>query len=152
MFGVIVCPKCNRARGIDLSAAEATCHSCGKGMKVSRAKIYFKTDFQSELVEAVRKMNEQLAVGIESPTPMKRKRKKPDFHERLLVEAKKVKGSEDRLRFIVERLTNDLSDFGADDLARVVKDFDETDVDELLDMMLNCGIIYEPTPGRYRST
>jgi len=152
MFGVIVCPKCNRARGVDLSATEATCHWCGKGINVSRAKIYFRTDFQSELVEAVRKMNERLAVGIESPTPTKRRKKKLDFHESLLVEAKKVKGNEDRLRFIVERLTNDLSDFGADDLARVVKGLDETDVNELLDMMLCCGIIYEPTPGRYRST
>jgi predicted RNA-binding Zn-ribbon protein involved in translation (DUF1610 family) len=44
MFGVIVCPSCNRARGVDLSAAAVVCPSCGKKMNVGRAKVYFKTD------------------------------------------------------------------------------------------------------------
>ncbi|MGD0056967.1 MAG: DUF1922 domain-containing protein [Methanomassiliicoccales archaeon] len=152
MFGVIVCPGCNHARGVDLSAAAAVCPSCGKKIKVGKAKIYFKTDSERELAEAVRKMSERLAVEVESAPPAKKKRKRLSFHEELGARAKKLKGNEDRLRFVAESLTCELGKFDVQDLALVVRDFDEGDAKELIEKMLTSGIIFEPEPGKYRST
>jgi transcription elongation factor Elf1 len=152
MFGVIVCPSCNRARGVDLSAAAVVCPSCGKKMNVGRAKVYFKTDSESELVEAVRKMSERLAVGVESPPPAKKKRRKLSFHEELGAQAKRLKGSEERLRFAADNLTSELGQFEVEDLALVVRSFDETDAERLIEKMLSSGLIFEPEPGKYRST
>jgi len=152
MFGVIVCPGCNRARGVDLSATAAVCPSCGKKIDVGKEKVYFKTDSESELAEAVRKMSERLAVDVESAPPAKKKKKKLSFHEELGARAKKLKGSEDRLRFVAENLTSELGEFGVRDLALVVKSFDEGDLEELIERMLSSGIIFEPEPGKYRST
>jgi DNA replicative helicase MCM subunit Mcm2 (Cdc46/Mcm family) len=151
MFGVIVCPGCNRARGVDISTAATVCPSCGKKIDVRKAKVYFKTDSESELAEAVRRMSERLAVDVESSPPVRKKKKKLSFHEELGAQAKRVKGSEERLRFVTKSLTNELGKFGADDLALVVKNLGETDVEDLIEKMLSSGIIFEPEPGKYRS-
>ena len=152
MFGVIVCPKCNRARGVDLSVAAATCSSCGKKISVGKAKVYFKTESESELAEAVRRMSERLAVDVESaPHARKKKRRRLSFHEELGARAKKLKGSEDRLRFVAENLTSELGAFSVQDLAMVVRCYDEADAEELIEKMLSSGIIFEPEPGKYRS-
>ncbi|MDD1768195.1 MAG: DUF1922 domain-containing protein [Methanomassiliicoccales archaeon] len=151
MFGVIVCPSCNRARGVDLSTAAATCPSCGKRINVKKAKVYFKTDSESELAEAVRKMSERLSADVESAPPVRKKRRKLSFHEELGVRAKKIKGSEDRLRFVAENLSVELGEFSSEDLAMVIKGFDEADAEDLIEKMLSSGIIFEPGPGKYRS-
>lgn len=150
MFGVIVCPKCGRARGVDLSHSKVLCPSCGGTIKVKKSRVYYRTDSESDLADGVRRMSERLA-SIDSPEPVKRKRRRRlGTHESIAAGAKRLKGSEDRLRFVAESLTTELGEFGREDLALVLKSMGEGDAERVADDMLAQGIMFEPRPGRYR--
>ncbi|HVO77858.1 MAG TPA: DUF1922 domain-containing protein, partial [Methanomassiliicoccales archaeon] len=60
MFGVVVCPKCKKARGVVLGSARAKCPRCGHSIDLSKARVFYKTEKQAELAEAVKKMNDRL--------------------------------------------------------------------------------------------
>ncbi|MDD1747154.1 MAG: DUF1922 domain-containing protein, partial [Methanomassiliicoccales archaeon] len=77
MFGVIICPKCHRARGVSLSTSRAKCPHCGHSIDVSLAKVYHKTDSQEELALAVQRMTERLAANIEDYPAERKRRSKP---------------------------------------------------------------------------
>ena len=59
-YGVIVCPRCKRARGILLTNKTTTCSHCGKKFKTQGLKVYYKTDSVKELAAAVGGINESL--------------------------------------------------------------------------------------------
>ena len=59
-FGVIVCPKCKKVKGVDLSCKTTKCHRCGKILKIDKLKICYKTDSQEELRKAIGIMNVKL--------------------------------------------------------------------------------------------
>ena len=111
--------------------------------------MYYRTDSVLDLAEGVRRMCERLAASIDSPEPAKRKRKL-GTHESIAAGAKRLKGSEDRLRFVAESLTTELGEFGREDLALVLKSLGESDAERVADDMLAQGIMYERRPGRYR--
>ncbi|MBM4237524.1 MAG: DUF1922 domain-containing protein [Euryarchaeota archaeon] len=150
MFGVIVCPRCNRARGVNLSTSKTHCPTCGKGIDIGKAKVYFETDSESELAEAVRRMSEQLSSGLDSVPP--RKRRRLGFYAELGRNAEGIKGEEERIRFIAEKLTERSGEFSNEELRRVLKGMREEDMTDILERALSSGIIYEPRPGRYRAT
>ena len=78
MFGVVVCPKCHRARGADLSNSTTRCAHCSHVIDLSKARVYARTDSKDKLPEAVRRMTEKLAVNIEDyPAERKRPAKVP---------------------------------------------------------------------------
>ncbi len=60
MFGVVICPHCEQARGVRLSAGKSRCPRCGATYDVGLLKIYFITEKESELAEAVRSAALQL--------------------------------------------------------------------------------------------
>ena len=65
MFGVIICPRCNRARGVDLSVKISKCPGCGLHSEVDRMRTFFQTDNELELAEAVRRTNSRMQHSIE---------------------------------------------------------------------------------------
>jgi len=153
MFGVVICPNCNRPRGVNLSARKAMCPACGKYIDLRRTKIYFETDSETELAEAVRKLSEQTSGGFEaleaSIDSISQKGKRIDeLHPKLIYNPSKARDDEDQARVFVKELCARTGEFSLEDLCRVVGD--EEEAMALLEKFLSAGIIFEPRPGKYR--
>ena len=56
-LGVIVCPKCKKVKGVDLSCKTTKCLQCGKVLTIDKLKIFYKTDSQQELQQVIGLMN-----------------------------------------------------------------------------------------------
>lgn len=150
MFGVVICPNCNRPRGVDLSAKKAMCPVCGRHIDLKKSRIYFETDSEAELAGAVRKLGEQISGDLEDHTvSVLRERKKGDFFDPDLVrKPSRAIEDEDQARRIVKELSAGSGEFSVDDLCRIIGD--EEVARTLLEKLLSEGIIFEPRPGRYR--
>ena len=59
-FGVIVCPNCKKVKGAELSCKTTKCPRCGKVLRLENLKIFYKTDSQEELQQAIGLMNADL--------------------------------------------------------------------------------------------
>lgn len=141
MFGVIVCPHCTLVLGADLDMARVTCPRCGGKVNVKKAKVYFSTDSSKELAEGVRQVGERLIYDIERPAA-------PEG-PRLPVKAP-LQGEETSLWTLALRLTEEVEEFSREDLRAALRDAGEVEADRILSKMLEDGIIYEATAGRYR--
>ena len=56
-FGVIVCPKCKKVKGVDLSCKTTRCPRCSKILTIDKLKIFYKTNSQQELQQAIGQLN-----------------------------------------------------------------------------------------------
>ena len=56
-FGVIVCPKCKKVKGVDLTCKTTKCLQCGKVLTIDKLKIFYKTDSQQELQQVIGLLN-----------------------------------------------------------------------------------------------
>jgi len=59
-FGVIVCHSCKKVKGVDLSCKTTKCPWCGKILRLENLKIFYKTDSQEELQQAIGLVNADL--------------------------------------------------------------------------------------------
>jgi len=59
-YGVIVCPQCNQVKGVDLNSRTTRCFHCGKTLQMKKLKIFYETESQEKLHEAVGLMNAEL--------------------------------------------------------------------------------------------
>ncbi len=144
MFGVVVCPKCNRARGVKLGSARAKCTYCGHSIDLSKARIFYKAESEGQLAEGVKRMMERIATqGLDVDAEIARKRRPatPDQKSR-----KKVK---DPLTLAAEltslRGTFDLGTF-RDALGLSTDD----EAFAVIERLLREGELVEPCPGAYR--
>lgn len=144
MFGVIICPKCHRARGVSLSTSKAKCPRCGHNIDVSLAKVYHRTDSQEELVLAVQKMTELLATDIEDYPAEKKRRGRPK-----MAEGKRGFRTEEDLRQWVKELSGDKGEFSLQEMMSEME-VDEAKAERIIRAMTDSGLIYEPTPGRFK--
>jgi len=84
MFGVVVCPRCHRAKGVDLSKKTTTC-SCGFAIRIVPARIRLRVGTERELIEAVRRVSADLAGGLseyERAVQPRRKTRIAEVHAR----------------------------------------------------------------------
>jgi hypothetical protein len=145
MFGVIVCPRCNRVRGVDLSRREVTCPGCGLSIDVSKAKVYFRTENQTELAEAVRQMTREIAPGLDST-----------LEEAWTVgggegEASPKKRDEQGLMIAATKLTEEKGGFTIDELADYLEVDDREWLRTKVSNLLSGGQIYEPETDIFRA-
>ena len=56
-YGVIVCPKCKRAKGVDLSNKTTRCPGCGKVLNLKNLDIKYKTDSEGDLRRVIGLVN-----------------------------------------------------------------------------------------------
>lgn len=144
MFGVIICPKCHRARGVSLSTSKAKCTHCGHSIDVSLAKVYHRTDSQEELVLAVQKVTERLAVDIEDYPAEKKRRSKPKS-----LEGKRSFRTEEDLRHLIGELTAAKAEFSLQDISSKAE-VDQPKAEKIAQAMMDAGLAYEPSPGRFK--
>jgi uncharacterized Zn finger protein (UPF0148 family) len=145
MFGVIVCSRCHRVRGIDLHTKRTVCPGCGHSMDVLKAKIYFETEDRRELAEAVRLKAKEIAPKLDE-----------NYTESWSVGAEKEitaipKLDEQGLLMVALQLSKETGEFSKEELMNEFSLEDEENISQLLEKMLLEGLIYEPEPGRYRA-
>ena len=59
-FAVIVCPRCQKAKGVDISSKTTKCPGCGKILPIKKLKIFYETDSQEKLRQAIGLINAEV--------------------------------------------------------------------------------------------
>ena len=59
-FGIIVCSKCKKAKGVSLDNKTTKCFYCGRAINLSKVKILYKTESREELQNKLGKLNAEL--------------------------------------------------------------------------------------------
>ena len=153
MFGVVVCPRCHRAKGVALSKKTTTC-SCGFEIPVLPSRITARVGTERELIDAVRRASAELAGGLAEYERVLQPRKKKrigDVHARVAALAMKAGDRAHRVRAAAIELSNELEVFSVADLRAVLSALGILDVDESLDELLRANVVYEPREGYYRA-
>jgi hypothetical protein len=149
MFGVVVCPKCHRARGADLSNLTTKCAHCSHIIDLSKARVYARTDSKDKLPEAVRRMTEKLAVNIDDyPAERKRAASKSAHQEKKPKKADSLNFEE--LRALATELSREKASFDVHDVRASLRLESDEDAHQLIEKMLDRGIIFEPQAGQFR--
>src|SRR3989442_7141213 len=94
MFGVVVCPRCHGAKGLELSKKTTSC-SCGFEIRVVPARVRVRVGTERELIEAVRRVSAELAGGLaeyERAIQPRRRKRIADVHARVAAAAIKAGG------------------------------------------------------------
>src|SRR5512136_2988221 len=116
MYGVVVCPRCKRAKGVDLKQKTTTC-SCGFEIHVVPAR-------PRELAPLVGQVNAELAGGAQivakALAPPKKTRKR-GVHARVIAAIPKEGDRASKVRAAAIELTNELEVFTKDDWAEVLE-------------------------------
>ena len=60
-YGVIVCPKCKKAKGFNLSSKTTKCNRCNKVVILNKIKIYYKTDSGQKMRRAIGLINAEMS-------------------------------------------------------------------------------------------
>src|SRR5439155_218726 len=60
MYGVIVCPRCKRAKGVDLKQKTTTC-ACGFEIRIAPSRVRARADTARELASLVGQVSAELA-------------------------------------------------------------------------------------------
>src|SRR5213596_3502262 len=63
MYGVIVCPRCKRAKGVDLKQKTTTC-ACGFEIRIAPSRVRARADTARELASLVGQVSAELAGGL----------------------------------------------------------------------------------------
>ena len=61
VLGVISCPKCKRVCGVDLSYKTKNCARCNYTMKISKVRIWVKTEDRNDLADLINKVRKEIA-------------------------------------------------------------------------------------------
>ena len=149
MFGVVVCPKCHRARGADLSNMTTRCAHCSHVIDLSKARVYARTDSKDKLPEAVRRMTEKLAVSIED-YPAERKRPAARAPEKEKRRKKSDSLNLEELRALAAELNRGKDHFDADDVISSLGPASEEEAQRLIEKMLDRSVIFQPQAGWFR--
>ena len=147
-YGVIICPKCGRARGIETRRKTTACQ-CGREIRLKHSMFRFMTDSPSELADTVARVNAALH-GVE-PMPKEKRRKRKDSYAAMVEGTIVIKDPLERLHVIASELTKSKSQFELDDLKRVLSLMGRDDPERMLARLLENGIIFEAAPGKYKA-
>lgn len=147
-YGVIVCPKCGMARGVETSRKTTTCQ-CGREIVMARTKVMFQTDSPIELAESVGKANAALKGGEQMPSEKKPRRKDPYY---IIAErARPIKDPLERMKVVAKGLTELRPEFGLEDLRRVCAVLGKDSAEDMLARLIEHNLVYETGPAAYRA-
>lgn len=147
-YGVIVCPKCGLAKGVEASKKTTSCQ-CGREIVLARAKLMFLTDSPLELAESVAKVNAALRGGKD--LPKERSSRSKDPYAAIAERAKVVKDSIERMRIIARGLSDLKTEFTIDDVRKVASVIGKDAPEDIVARLQEHNLIYETGQGTYRS-
>ncbi|UCE90728.1 MAG: DUF1922 domain-containing protein [Methanobacteriota archaeon] len=147
-YGLVICPSCGRARGVETSRKTTSC-SCGRRVKLRRSMIKFETDSPKELAEMVGQANEQLSSG--KKFRRRKAKESEDPFVRVARACMTLKDPVQRGEAIARGLTDELGEFGLDELRRVLAVLGSNDPEDLVRRLTEANMVYEVGGGRYRA-
>lgn len=151
MYGVVVCPRCHRAKGVSLKQKTTTCQ-CGHKIDLSVARVYARTSDTRELSKAVAIQSAKLRGGLKEYERAASTPKRVKGILGLVADsAAKAKSREEKVRAVAVGLTARLGSFTAKDFTLVLESMSVPDPEARLGELLESVFIYQPEPGRYRS-
>ena len=59
-YGIIVCPKCKRSKGVILTYKTTKCNRCGKILKLDKIRILYTTNSEHKLRHFLGLINAEL--------------------------------------------------------------------------------------------
>jgi len=144
MHGVIVCPRCGRAKGVRASQKTTSCQ-CGFVIAVHASKLKARVENVKDLPEAVRTIAAAGRLGAPS-------RRKPsrDISTRVAEVAAKAGDRRHRILAAAETLTAELVLFTAEDFDRVLRLLNLPEADACLAILRRENLLAEPRPGYFR--
>jgi hypothetical protein len=145
MYGVLVCPRCRRAKGVRATQRTTRC-ACGLSIPVRVSGFRARVDRVADLPGAVRAVAAAIADGpVLGPRPRRRSR---EVHVRV---AAGVRGDRrGKILAAAEGLTREVVLFTREDLDRVLHCVGVGDVDGALEALRRDNLLVEPRPGYFR--
>jgi hypothetical protein len=152
MYGVVVCPRCRAAKGVDLAQKTTTC-ACGFVIELAGARILFETADLRELAAAVGRARAELAGGLADYETLAARGRKAtrDVFLRVAARAARAGDKAHRIRAAARALSEELVVFTTQDLFRVFAILGVEDHEAALDELVAKNVVYEPRPGFYRA-
>ena len=153
MYGVIVCPRCKRAKGVDLKQKTTTC-ACGFEIRIAPSRVRARADTARELASLVGQVSAELAGGLaayrKAAAPARRRRSR-DVHLRIVGIASKPHDRAGRLRAAAVELTRELEVFSLGDWTQVLAGLGIADAEGALATLIRANLVMEPKDGFYRA-
>lgn len=153
MYGVVVCPRCKRAKGVDLKQKTTTC-SCGFEIRVLPARVRARASTPRELAPLVGQVNAEMAGGAqivaEALAPPKKTRPR-GVHARVIAAIPKAGDRASRVRAAALELTKELEVFTKDDWTQVLEGLGIPEPEGALAVLLDANVVFEPRAGFYRA-
>jgi len=59
-FGIVVCPKCRKAKAVDLSCKTTKCVGCNYIIYLDKVRVVYKTDSPQKLRQVIGKTNAEM--------------------------------------------------------------------------------------------
>jgi hypothetical protein len=153
MYGVVVCPRCKRAKGVDLKRKTTAC-ACGFEIRVVPSKIRARAQSARELAPLVGRASAELAGGLrayEAASAPPRRTRPRDVHARVIAIAAKSRDRTSRVRAAAVELTKELEVFSPVDWAKVLDGLGIPASEEALQALVRSNVVYEPKPGFFRA-
>ncbi len=169
-FGVVVCPNCNRAVGINLNVKSTKCRRCNQGLNPKSRKVLFETNSERELAQAVGQANLKIQNGADEYQDLLKDLELEDEHtifeqdglyvydqsvdiyKRIAMKVKKLENLQEQLIGSASDLSKQFTDFSIDDFGKVLEclGLNPEDSEKYIAQLVSNGIIYEPRIGFYR--
>lgn len=153
MYAVVVCPRCKRAKGVDLKQKTTTC-VCGFQIQVRPARIRGRAETARQLAPLVGKVSASLSGGLETyreaTAPVRRKRSR-NPHLRVIGIASKPRDRASRIRAAAIELTREFDLFSLEDWIRVLAAIGVPRAEEALETLVRANFVLEPKEGFYRA-
>jgi len=150
MFGVVVCPRCKRAKGVDLEKRTTTC-DCGFAIRIAASRTTFETSDARELAAAVGRIQAELRGGTKAvETAARPKRRSRDAFARVIAHASRGDRRQ-RTRLAAEGLAREFVLFTFEDWRQVAEALAIPDPSVALEELTRGNVVYQPRPGYYRT-
>ena len=150
MFGIVVCPRCKRAKGVNLERKTTTC-DCGFEIRIAKSRKPFETSDARELAGAVGRIQAELHRGTsEVASADRQKRRSRDAFARVVADANRGDRRQ-KTRLAAEGLAREFVLFTAEDWRRVAEALGIPGPDDALEELARGNVVYEPRPGYYRT-
>ncbi len=153
MYGVVVCPRCKRAKGVDLKQKTTTC-PCGFEIRITPAKVKARAATPRELAPLVGQVNAEIAGGaraVQQALAPPKKARPREVHARIIAAVPKAGDRTTRIRAAAAELTNELEVFTRDDWSRVLDGLGIPDAESALDALVRANAVFEPKEGYFRA-
>ena len=165
-FGVVLCSRCNTARGVGLDVKTAECPRCGKRLDMKKTRILCRAETESEVAKAVMEYNIKLGDGEDiyeqdikvikdkhGNIGLIRNKKPSDVYGLVVGKLNFIKGHDDKVVAAARELCRYLGHFTEYDMNEVLKHLDfygEGVCERYITRLIENNVIYEPKTGMYR--